>query len=191
MKSKALFALGGLAVFALVFAGAIAGTYFANQFSKGGFDTEVPIVLKADSAAGGKSLSMATGLIDRERFVEGLFVLDHLSGNLQCWVLNPQTGARAGHYVANVFQDLELGKGGDNDLVMVVGQFNVNNSRLRKGNQVPAGCLCYVGDGNTGKVVGYSFLYDRQMILRNGVQNAPMTVAIRGIAREAAMTRDN
>ena len=64
-----------------------------------------------DTAARGKSMSMATGFIDRNRTLEGLFVLDHLSGLLQCWVVNPRTGNIAGLYYTDVNEHLELKKG--------------------------------------------------------------------------------
>lgn len=189
MKKSRLVIIGS-ALFACVFAAAIGGTFVGYSLLNQPGNDDIPVVLKADSASSGKSLSMATGLVDRERGVEGLFVLDHLSGNIQCWVINPRNGNIAGLYRGNANQDLGLAKGGDHDYVMVVGQFAANNA-ARRGNKVPAGCICYVGDGNTGKVVGYSFFYDRQVIQRNGSQQANLEVIAQGLAREATLQRDN
>lgn len=188
MKSKFAKVVAAMTALVFVAAAAFLGTYFGNQASQGSFDSELPVVLKADSAAAGKSLSMATGIVDQDRGVEGLFVLDHLSGNIQCWVTNPRNGNIAGVYTGNANKDLELSKGGDSDFVMVVGEINVIGQR---GNVVPAGCICYVGDGNSGKVVGYTFSYDKQLINRNGKQNGPLNVIAKGVARESGMRRDN
>ena len=146
-----------------------------------------PLVLRADTAARGKSMSMATGFIDRNRALEGLFVLDHLSGLLQCWLVNPRTGQIAGVYSANVNEFLGIQKGGDIDYVMTTGNFEIEG---RQGNSNPADCICYVGDGNTGKVVGFSLFYDRQLIPQNRQQQGELVVVARGLAREAGLKRD-
>ena len=132
-------------------------------------------------------MSMATGFIDRDRALEGLFVLDHLSGRLQCWLVNPRTGQIAGLYSANVNEHLEIQKGGDIDYVMTTGNFEIEG---RQGNSNPANCICYVGDGNSGKVVGFSLFYDRQLIPQNRQQQGELVVVARGLAREAGLKRD-
>lgn len=191
MKSK--FAIGTAALTALVFVvgAAFVGSYLGNQFGQATISQDVPVVLKADSAASGKSLSMATGLVDNDRGVEGLFMLDHLSGNLQCSLISPRTGKVAAVYSANANKDLGLSKGGDADFVMVVGQLNPIG--VQRGNVIPASCVCYVGDGNSGKIVGYSFQFNKQLFNRNDVQlqQGALTVLTRGVAREAGMRRDN
>ena len=184
----AVYGTVGLGLFVIVCTAAALGTWVGNGWKR---ESLPPMVLNADTASAGKSLSMATGLIDRNRFVEGLFVLDHLSGLLQCWVINPRTGAVAGIFTANVNQHLELERGGDADYVMVTGSINIETSIARRGNFLPAGCVCYVGDGNTGKVVGYTLLYDQQMINRNGTQRGELEIVTRGIAREIGLQRDN
>ena len=61
------------------------GVYVGNRLAQDRqFSQLPPIELAAGTAARTKSLSMATGLIDNN--VEALFVLDHLTGNLQCWL---------------------------------------------------------------------------------------------------------
>ena len=177
-----------LGLFATVLFGSAAGTFLSDRYSQSGCESELPVVLNADSASAGKSMSMATGLIDRDRAVEGLFVLDHLSGNLQCWVINPRNGEIAAIYAANVNEDLGVGKGGDIDYVMTTGTINLD---VRQNNAVAAGCVCYVGDGNSGKVVGYSMLYNRQALLKNEMQTGELKVLARGLARESNLRRDN
>ncbi|HMP80320.1 MAG TPA: hypothetical protein PKD54_12775, partial [Pirellulaceae bacterium] len=104
---------------------------------------EVPWVLKADSASGGKAISMATGRIDGD--IEGLFVLDHLTGNLVCTLLSPRTGAQVGLFQTNVM--LQLGdRVGDADFAMVTGYIELGVVG-RTGNLRPAQCVCYISEG--------------------------------------------
>ena len=84
------------AVLLLVVAASTIGTYMGQQFADKESGRQQPIVLNAETAASGKSISMATGLVDRQRLVEGMFILDHLSGRLQCWLVNPRTGEIGG-----------------------------------------------------------------------------------------------
>lgn len=184
--------LAVVSLFLMTFIAATAGTMYGHRLGDNeSTETNLPVVLNADSAARSKSMSMATGVVDVERGIEGLFVLDHLSGNLQCWVLNPRTGEVAGIYTANVNEDLELGKGGDLDYVMTTGSFRAEKSTARRGNQIPSGSICYVGDGNSGKVVGYILYFNRQLVLNNGTQRGKLEVLARGLAREAGLKRDN
>lgn len=185
------FALSGLAVVVFVAsaAGVMAGSYWNPLRSSGASGVDLPLVLNADTASSGKSLSMATGLIDVDDNVEGLFVLDRLSGNLQCWVMNRQTGGIAAIYNARPAQDMGLDKSGDIDYVMTTGRINFQR-RGRTGNFAPAGCVCYVGDGNSGKVLGYSVQYNRQAAIRGEAQSGQMAVVCRGLARDAAIQRD-
>ncbi len=143
---------------------------------------EIPMVLRADSATGGKALSLASGFVARD--VDALYVLDHLTGNLQCWLLNPQTGKIGGIFQTNVNGDLGVQKAGDVDFVMVTTRIPTAG-RQREGNLRPGECLVYVGDGNTGKVVGYGFQFvPAQFNERDDtVQQGAMVVVTQGLAR--------
>lgn len=137
---------------------------------------QIPLRLQADSASGGKTISMATGPITNE--VEGLFILDHLTGVLQCWLLNPRTGAVGGIYAADVNTVLGLDKG-DPDFVMTTGKFYIKS----QGNLKMADSIVYVGEGSTGKVAGFSLAYDKGGIQRGIVQKGELTVVCAGPIR--------
>ena len=187
------FAVGLMGAGAVVFAasvlGVVVGFYVAGQEVPSGSSDQLPIVLNAESAASGKSLCMATGMVDTEDNVEGLFVLDRLSGNLQCWVMSSQTGGLAAIYTARPADDMGLEKGGDVDYVMTTGRMNFQRAG-RAGNLLPAGCICYVGDGNSGNVVGYSLRFNRQAAMRGEAQAGKLFVVCKGFARDVAMQRD-
>lgn len=148
--------------------------------------TMPPFPLHAGTAAKGKTMSMATGLITGE--VEGLYVLDHASGNLQCWILNPRSGAVGGIYRANVAADLMTDKSGTPDYVMATGNFFFQGGNT--GNQVPASSVCYVADESTGNVVGYALSYDRGAINRGIIQAGTLQVVCKGPTRGEEKVRD-
>jgi len=140
---------------------------------------QLPLQLHAGTSTRTKSLSMATGQIDER--VEGLFLLDHSSGNLQCWILNSRDGKPTGFYTANVKQDLGgAGKTGESDYVMVTGDFFFRGGA---GNDVPGRTVCYVGDASSGNVVGYGLEYNQSAITRGTPFKGVLTVLCKGSAR--------
>jgi hypothetical protein len=157
------------------------GFVVANRF-KPAAGPELPMILRADSATGCKGLSLATGFVARD--VDALYVLDHLTGNLQCWLLNPQTGKIGGIFRTNVNADLGVVKAGDVDFVMVTTRIPTAG-RQREGNLRPGECLVYVGDGNSGKVIGYGFQFvPAQFNERDDtVQQGELIVVTQGLAR--------
>ena len=147
----------------------------------------IPLDLHAGTSTRAKSLSMATGRIEER--VEGLFILDHGSGDLQCWVLNPKNGEPIGFYTANVKQDLaaEGAKTGGSDFVMVTGDFFFEGG---SGNNAPGRTVCYVGEATSGNVVGYGLLYNRQSINRGNPQRGQLKLLCKGAARGDQTVRD-
>ena len=147
---------------------------------------QLPLDLHAGTATRAKSLSMATGQIDER--VEGLFVLDHISGNLQCWVLNPRNGQPIGFYSANVKSDLATdGKAGESEYVMVTGDFFFRGGA---GNEAPGRTVCYVGEASSGNVVGYGLIYNESAITRGTPQKGPLKLLCKGSARGEQTVRD-
>src|SRR5690349_18443388 len=76
-------------------------------------------LLHASATHGGDSMAMATGLIDEG--VEGMFVLDFITGELTCQVLNPRTGTLAGIYKRTVSADLGIEQGKQPKYLLVTG----------------------------------------------------------------------
>ena len=76
--------------------------------------------------------------------------------------------------------DLGTTKAADADYVIVTGRVDVTG-RGRGNNMRPGSSICYVGDGNTGKVVAYGLQYDPQSLLRGDeVQNGQLQVVAAG-----------
>lgn len=138
-----------------------------------------PLKLMANAASQGKNVSMATGQVADGN--EGLYILDHLNGNLQCWVLNPRTNKVGGLYRANVFEVMpNLKQGDDLDFVLTTGNFIFQG----RGNQRPANSIAYVAEGKSGSVVGFGFQYDKAAIQQGVVQEGLLEVVCEGPIRD-------
>ncbi len=156
-------ALSGLVVLALV----AAGFFVGRQDSSQGFARPAWAGMPGfDNAARGKSLSMATGFVDNG--VEALYGLDHLTGDLFCWVLNTRTGDVANRFRVSAGQ--ALGITGEADYVLSTGLMNFVGAS--EGNVRPAQSVVYVGDGNSGKIVGFALMYNRAAIQKGDALNA-------------------
>ena len=175
-----------LTIASLIFVGLVSGVgaYVGTQFSttKGGLSA---IELHAATASSNDSLSMATGLITQE--VEGLWLLDHESGQLQCWVMSPKTGNVAGIFSSNIANDLD-GSKGTPELVMTTGTFFFTGGTAR--NQQPANSICYVANTTSGVVAGYSVSVNRAVMNRGQTQGGTLTRVCTGKLNGPEPVRD-
>jgi hypothetical protein len=139
--------------------------------------------LHASASHGESSITLATGDIDGE--AEGLYVLDHVTGDLQCWVVSTRRpGAFSGLFKTNVLTDLEVGADKMPKFVMVTGTYNFVSSR---GTSRPANSLVYVADANTGNVVAYSVTWNSSLVASGGSQSGPLVKVVVGKGRTAAI----
>ncbi len=155
--------LGGLLM--LAFTGV--GFYFGAQsrhaaelttlFESSAFAGSPLMNLARDSAARGKAMSLATGRVEEN--IDALYGLDHLTGDLFCWILNTRTGEVASTFTFNVNNGLGI-TDADADYVMATGSMDFNFART--GNERVAQSVVYVGEGNSGKVAGIVLGYERQ-----------------------------
>ena len=179
---KAWLAIGGLLLVGLV---AGFGSFVGSRFASEPNASMTPIELHAATASNNSSVSMATGSITSE--VEGLWLLDHETGKLQCWVLSPRTGAVAGVFVTNVAKDLD-GTKGKPDLVMTTGNFFFTGGKV--GNQQPVNSICYVANTTSGLVAGYSVRVNPTLLTRGAPQSGELTKILNGKIKEQMATRD-
>lgn len=102
------------------------------------------------TAASGHNMAVATGAVSDD--AEGVFFLDYLTGDLQCLVYYPRSGAFGARYYTNVQQQMpSSGKGAQ--YLMVTGGAVSNRS---SSNLKPANCLVYVTDVNSGTFAAYT-----------------------------------
>ncbi len=185
--AAALMTIAAILTIAGVFAGIQLTKHNVASIDSDQVSLEQQLVeLKADSAARGTSISLATGYVDGS--AEGLFVLDHLTGNLQCWLINTRTGSVGGIYRANVASDMNLDQVAEADYVMVTGSMDFAGGRV--GRLRPGLCICYVADSNSGAVVCYGIQFDKTAFAEGVVQESELIVITGGVARGAAVERD-
>src|SRR5436190_12815148 len=108
--------------------------------------------LKAMASHGSDTFAIATGPVDED--VEGLFTLDFLTGDLNCFVVNPRNGAMGGWFKANVANVLSVERGKKPHYLIATGTINTAGSYS---GARPAASLCYVVDANTGEVAAFTF----------------------------------
>jgi hypothetical protein len=157
----------GLAVGGALTTGLVLGRGAAPQTA--GLPALGDLRLQAMASHGSDSFAIATGEIDGE--VEGLFTLDFLTGDLQCYVINPRTGVAGGWFKTNVAKDLPPEGSKKPNYLLATGTIRVQGS---SGNQRPAGSLCYVVDANTGNAAAYSFFWAQTAAASGAAQASEM-----------------
>lgn len=138
-------------------------------------------MLHATGTDSGKTFAMSTGPVDGE--IEGLFILDFLTGELQCFVLNNRAQP-SGWFKRNVIADLGADTTKEPSYLMVTGAANFRGAG---GNSRPAQCVCYVCDANTGNYAAYSFPWNSAAANVRQVQAAPMLLLSSGKARNVEL----
>jgi len=138
--------------------------------------------LLASTAATGETFSMATGSIDSD--VDGLYILDYLTGELQCIVLNYRTGQFNAVFRANVQADLGVDPAKRPKYLMKTGMINFPRgaSAARPGNSV-----VYVLDTTTGNFAAYAIPWRRELAATGRPQAAALMLMDVGKARTAAL----
>lgn len=178
-KSRLLLAAGLFVGLSLSVAAAFGSLAAWGYFD----DREVQLAeqqLHALATHGADSMAIATGLIDEG--VEGIFILDFITGDLTCQVLNPRTGTLGGLFRQNVVSDLGVEQGKQPKYLLVTGGLE---TRQNISNIRPAKSLVYVADSNTGRYVAYMLPWNQQLANAGGAQAAAMLVVGRGTARNA------
>lgn len=157
-------------------------SYFAGQASstQQAASNGLPFpLMDATAAVTSEKFSMATGAVSES--VEGLFVLDHNSGLLQCTVIYPRSFQIGATYSVDVSETLATGgKGGK--YMMVTGSSNFPST-----NQRPtAPTVVYVLDTATGNYVCYGIPFNRTYVNGNRPQKGLMVKLATGTANPIA-----
>jgi len=173
MEPRRPFAIGvGLGL--LIGVGMLAGSTLTASLNPFAADSR----LHALATHGNDSMVVATGPIDEG--VEGMFILDAITGDLTCQVLNPRTGTLAGLYRRNVSSDLGTEQGKTPKYLMVMGAIELRQSIS---NVKPANSIVYVADANSGRYVAYLLPWNKAAFSQNVAQANDLIVIGRGSAR--------
>ncbi|QDV45176.1 hypothetical protein Enr13x_50500 [Stieleria neptunia] len=130
--------------------------------------------LEATASASSEKFSMATGFVSDR--AEGLFVLDHNSGLLQCSVMYPRLGQFLGLFVVNVHDALGTGKGAE--YMMMTGMVDMPSSN----NNPLASSVVYVLNTTTGIYACYYIPFNRTMMNANKPQQGNLVLLATGSA---------
>ncbi len=172
----------GLTTGLLVGVGMLIGA-LASRWANGPTAQLPPLFLNASATHGANTMAIATGPIDEG--VEGLFILDFLTGDLQCLVMNPRNGALGGLYKHNVIADLGVEQGKQPKYLMVTGNAEF---RYTGGGAIrPAQSVVYIADANTGHWAAYMLPWNRQAATYNFGQFNPMIPLGKGNARRVQL----
>jgi hypothetical protein len=168
----------GLCAGLLVGVGMMIGTLVAVNRPVSSTPPLPETLLHASASHSGKSFAMATGFIDTD--IEGVFLLDYLTGDIHCFVLSTRIGKWVGTFKHNVIPDLGVQQGKEPNYVMVTGQAAFQRGAATTS---PAGCAVYVADANTGQFVAYTIMWNRTMGRANAPQTGGFTLLDGGKAR--------
>ena len=131
--------------------------------------------IDAAAAMTSEKFSMATGPLSGD--AEGLFMLDHNSGLLQCSVIYPRLGRFLGNFSINVTEALPSGgKGGQ--YMIATGLANFPSSSSRPAAQ----SVVYVLEVSSGDYACYGIPFNRAAMNAGKPQQMPMVLISKGSA---------
>lgn len=134
---------------------------------------EIP--LAAAGAMNTERFAVATGPVDDE--VEGLFILDFVTGELQCQVMNVRNSRFGGSFRTNVLQDLGTGPRKNNQLALVTGESHF----ARAGRVARVGrSVAYVLDPSTGIYAAYALKWRPELAAAGRQQSGALELLDRG-----------
>lgn len=132
-------------------------------------------LINASAAVASDKYAIATGDVADD--AEGLFVLDHNSGLLQCSVIYPRRGQFMARFSVNVAEALGTGaKGGQYLMLTGRAQFP------RASNRPAASTVVYVMDSTTGNYACYGIPFDHTAVARNQPQQGILVLIATGSA---------
>ena len=137
--------------------------------------------LFAASADSADDVVVATGRVADD--VEGLFVLDGLSGDLQCTVFNPASNAFNTIFRKNVLPDLQLNATKNPRFLMVTGEV----MGMRRGAQQVGASMVYVVEASSGRFAAYAIPWNRSAFMSGQAQQGPFILLQAGSIRTAAV----
>ena len=139
---------------------------------------EIP--LHASTSMGDDNFVVATGMIDQSNNTEGVFLLDAITGNLQCRMISPRTGKFAAVFTRNVLQDFGADLTKKPKFLLATGAVDFAAGAAAG---VPGDCVVYVVDANSGNYAAYGIRWSREMFNNGAAQVLPLILLDVGAAR--------
>ncbi len=166
-SAKSLFAVCGFVFGLVVLIASVASVAYHMGANRPRLANLSDAVLHATATHGGTNVAVATGQVGEES--EGIFILDYVTGNLQCWVYYPRLQAFGAKFSTSINQQLPQTKNAE--YLLVTG---VSFAQQATSNARPAGCICYVVDTKSGMFAGYSLPWNRSAELSGQTQSGQL-----------------
>lgn len=169
------------AFLALVMLVAGVGSYVGGKASS---RPVTPIELHANSAPKANNVSMATGVIDNDfggLYIGCLYILDHDTGDLNCWSIDPRTGEVNGTFKTNVAADMQTDKAGNPNYLLLTSYFFP--AKERAAFEKFGVSTCFVADTDSGKIIGYKAVFDKKTMFAGRLQNGVMKPVFKSLFR--------
>lgn len=158
-----------VAIFLVFGVGLALGLFLAGDSQQTTLDLS-ELKLKAMASHGNDNFAIATGPVDED--AEGLYTLDFLTGDLNCFVLNVK-GGQPSRFTANVYTPpagFAAKKNKKGSFLMATGQINSPGSPAGR----MANSVCYVVDSASGEVIALGFPWNKAQTNTGIGQSAPM-----------------
>lgn len=164
-------------------AGLLCAGFVAGFLSNSSSETTIQLPagfpgLNATATSSTEKFVMATGAV--EAGIEGVFILDTLSGDLQCTAFNSRAGAFNAMFRRNILKDLKVGAEKRPDFLMVTGMVPLKGYR-------GVTCVAYVVEGNTGNFAAYAVPWNRGAYASGAAQQQELVLLQVGSARTATL----
>ena len=116
------------------------------------------------------NVSVLTGIIESN--TGGLYIFDHDTGQLQCWMIDRKSGEIVGVFNADVFKDMLFDKVGKTRFLLRVDYILESQ---HKGVKTRAGnSTCFVTETISGKIIAYQVAYDKNALTRGRLQEGDL-----------------
>ena len=170
-----------MAIFLGILMGSVCTLLMSDALRHDSVIIGMPHGVHASTASGNDGFSVATGQIDEN--VEGLFLLDGLTGDLTCNVISIFNGKFFARMHHNVLNDLNLDNDKNTRLLMVTGRWSF---RSQSGQMRPSDSLVYVVDSSSGNYAAYAVPWNKLVSNkgRQGTHVAEIKLLDKGTARD-------
>lgn len=157
---------------------------FLSRGMQSGYELQLPVTeLQAAATDGTDNFVVATGTLSPD--VEGVFLLDALSGDLQFTIFNPASGAFNPPFRRNVAVDLQIEAGKKPRYLMVTGY--MTDSRRPGAARNVARCAVYIVEATSGKFAAYTVPWQENLFRSGRPQLGELVLLGVGSVRTAAI----
>ena len=156
------------------------GSFIGNILSQ---NDPQPLQLNASTISNDGNVSLSTGLINKNS--NGLYILDHDTGDLKCWMIARHSGQITGTFRTNVFDDMQFTKAGNSKLLMIVNYaVKPTAGKVQETGNRSGMSTCFVAESISGKIITYRVAYDPKALVSGRNQSGKLEAISKTIFRD-------